>query len=341
MDSFEFNKIAGAVLGTLMVVLGINILAGEIFHAPELYEPGYQIAVAQPDADAPEVPAADEPDLGALLAAADPAAGQAAIRPCQACHTFEQGGGQRVGPNLYNIVGGPKAHVPEFNYSSAMEEAAAAGETWGYAELDGFLANPRGYMPGTTMAFAGVRDPGARADMIMYLRELTEDPPPLPEAVAEAPAEEAPETVAAEDVEAAEPVPVEADDAAAVDDANGLHALIAAADPTEGQAAARPCMACHTFEEGGADRVGPNLYNIVGAPKAHIEGFRYSAPMQEAAAAGEVWGYEELDGFLADPRGYMSGTTMAFAGVRDEGRRAALIAYLRELTEDPPPLDGE
>jgi cytochrome c len=335
MDSFELNKIAGAVLATGMVLLGVNILAGELFTAAAPEQPGYAIAIAD-DTEAPEAVEEDVTPLGTLLASADPAAGESAVRPCAACHTFEQGGGDRVGPNLYNLVGGPKAHIDGFNYSSAMLEAAAAGEVWGYEELDAFLANPRSYMPGTTMAFAGVRSPETRADIIIYMRELTEDPPALPEVEEIAAAEETAEIVAAEDVDAAEIVP----DDDAGEDASGLHAMIAAADPADGQNAARPCVACHTFQEGEANRVGPNLYNIVGAQKAHLDDFRYSAVMQEAGDAGEVWGYEELDAFLANPRGYMPGTTMAFAGVRDEERRAALIAYLRELTVEPPPLQG-
>ncbi len=97
-------------------------------------------------------------------------------------------------------------------------------------------------------------------------------------------------------------------------------------------------MACHTFEEGEANRVGPNLYNIVGGPKAHLDGFNYSSALQQRGEAGETWGYEELDAFLEAPRDYIDGTTMAFAGVRDENARATIIAYLASLSENPPPL---
>ncbi len=331
MDSFEFNKIAGAVLATLMVVLGVNILAGELFTAPTPEEPGYQIAVAEDDPDAPVEEEPAEAPLAVRLAEADAAAGESAVRPCASCHTFEQGGEDRVGPNLYNTVGNQKAHIEGFGYSDAMEEAAAAGEVWDYESLDAFFEDPRGYLPGTTMAFAGVGDADTRADIILYMREMTDDPPALPE-VEEAPTEEeAPAEAPAEDAEE----PTEEAEAPGDD----LHAMIAAADPADGESAARPCAACHTFEEGGEDRVGPNLYNTVGNQKAHIEGFGYSDAMEEAAAAGEVWDYESLDAFLEDPRGYLPGTTMAFAGVRDPEDRAALIAYMREMSDDPPALD--
>jgi cytochrome c len=99
----------------------------------------------------------------------------------------------------------------------------------------------------------------------------------------------------------------------------------------------RACAACHTFDAGGANRLGPNLHNIVGQDIASVEGFNYSPALQ---ALEGVWDDEHLDAFLADPRDYAPGNRMAFAGVRDPAQRADIIAYLRSITDDPPPLPG-
>ena len=216
MNSWEFNKIAGALLGTLVLVMGINLLAGALF-APAMPErPGYEVAVI--DDGAPDA-AAEEPEeetvpLAMLLAEAAVEDGIRSARKCASCHVFEQGGDNRVGPVMWDVLNRPKGAIDEFGYSDAMMEAAARGEVWGYEELDGFLENPREYMPGTSMGFAGIRSPEERADLILYLHSLSDNPPPLPELAAaepevteEAPAAEGPpaaeETPAAEDAPAA------------------------------------------------------------------------------------------------------------------------------------------
>ena len=99
--------------------------------------------------------------------------GQATAKQCQACHTFEKGGPNRVGPNLWGIVGRPRASEAGFNYSAAMK---AKGGTWTFGELYAFLANPRGYIPGTDMTFAGLSRGQQRADVIDYLHTLVGQP---------------------------------------------------------------------------------------------------------------------------------------------------------------------
>lgn len=112
--------------------------------------------------------------------------------------------------------------------------------------------------------------------------------------------------------------------------------LLAAATVDDGLRVARRCTACHTFDQGGPNRVGPNLWNIVNAPHAHIDGFAYSDALQ--AMADKPWTYEELNAFLADPRGYAPGNRMSFAGLRSADDRAAIIVYLRSLSDNPAPL---
>jgi len=180
MNFFDLNKILGAVLATCLVLLALNIGASALFAPEKPAKPGYQIAVKDDHGGAAPGAAkeAAEP-IEALLAKASVEKGQATAKQCVACHTFEKGGPNRVGPNLWNIVGRAKASVAGFNFSAAMK---AKGGNWTYEELSAFLANPRGAVPGTNMSFAGLSRDQQRADVIGYLRSLADTPQPLPTA---------------------------------------------------------------------------------------------------------------------------------------------------------------
>lgn len=112
--------------------------------------------------------------------------------------------------------------------------------------------------------------------------------------------------------------------------------LLASAKVADGEAAAKKCVTCHSFNKGGANKVGPNLWDIVGANHAHIDGYAYSAALVGMKA--KPWTYEDLNAFLVNPKAYAPGTKMAFAGIRKPEERAALIAYLRSLSDAPKPL---
>ena len=338
MSSLEFNKIAAAVLTAGVIAMSSGFIAKLLMHPKALEENVYVVAVEAGDDDAGDQ---EEPGLESilpLLAAADLEAGAKVARKCTACHTFEQGGADKIGPNLWDSVNRQVASVEGFGYSGALEERA--GEVWSYDNLNAFLADPKGWAPGTKMSFAGLRKVGDRASLVAYMRSLSDDPVPLPSEEdlaalqpAEAEAESAEAT--AEAAPAAENAPAAAQQAAA-DGASSLGALIAAADPEAGKKVARKCTACHTFEQGGANKLGPNLYDILGTNVASIDGFRYSKGLVEKA--GESWSYENLDAFLASPKTWAPGTKMTFAGLRKPEDRAAILAFMRGHSDDPPAL---
>jgi cytochrome c len=179
MDSFEMNKILGAILGTALVVVALNIASGAIF-APEMpAKPGYIIDVPKSATGTQEAPAEKEPPIGQFLASADPKRGEDAAKVCQACHTFEKGGAAQVGPNLWGIVGRARASMTGFDYSGGMK---SMGGNWTVEDLNQFLAKPQAVVTGTKMTFGGLSRPQVRADVIAYLNTLSDNPAPLQKA---------------------------------------------------------------------------------------------------------------------------------------------------------------
>lgn len=181
MDSFELNKIAGAVLGTLLFIMGLGILSDIIFTKAPPAVPGYALAgAAEAGGSASSATAAAVAPIANRMASADPARGEKAVAKCKACHNFVEGAGSKVGPDLYNIIERTIGSVAGFGYSAVMKGHGDAGDKWTYDNLDHFIANPKGFMKGTIMAFAGVAKPEERADIIAYLRTLSDKPVPLP-----------------------------------------------------------------------------------------------------------------------------------------------------------------
>ena len=204
MDSFEFNKIAGAVLIAALVAFGLGALSDFIFEDHQADSPGYIIEVAEtsggeaggeaPAAEAAsaEVPAAEapvseatpaEPAVSPVLAMVGQMSaedGKKVAKKCLACHAFDEGGKNKVGPPLWGILNRAAGAADGFRYSAAMKDFGENGGSWDYATLDAYLADPKGNIPGNKMSFAGLKKEKDRAAILAYLRTLASEPAPLP-----------------------------------------------------------------------------------------------------------------------------------------------------------------
>ena len=179
MNSFEINKILGALLGTCLILLAVHIASGAIFTPPVPAKPGYEIAVKaeQPSKAGEAAPAAVPFDQ--LLASASAEHGAQIAKQCQICHNLQEGQGPKVGPDLYGVVGRNVASLSGFSYSAALK---AKGGTWTFDALNKWVQDPRADVPGTAMTFAGLKNEKQRADLIAYLDTLSKNPLPLPTA---------------------------------------------------------------------------------------------------------------------------------------------------------------
>ncbi|MEE4348606.1 MAG: cytochrome c family protein [Pacificimonas sp.] len=165
MDSFEWNKIMGWVLAAAIAVLGLSIVTGYVYDGERPEEMGYFIDVPE-DAGAAAVEV--DPMVEFITAMQDPdvAKGEAVFRKCATCHTVEQGGENKLGPNLYGILGKDIASVPGFSYSNALQEEPG---DWSYELFNAYMRNPRGTIPGNVMSFAGLSKVEDRANLVAYL----------------------------------------------------------------------------------------------------------------------------------------------------------------------------
>ena len=323
-SSLEVNKVLAAILTAGIVASASGVISRIIYHPSVPEEPAYPIEVAATEGAAEDGAAAPTVSLAALLADGSVEEGQTVARKCVACHSFEQGGPNKIGPGLWGVLGRDIASHEGFAYSDAL---ASKEDAWDYESLSAFVDNPKEWAPGTKMAFAGLNSPEERADLILYLRSLSDSPPALPEVPAEEPAPATTEVAATQE---AAPEADSGDVPAA-----SLSALLAGASAERGQQGTRVCSACHSFEQGGPNKIGPGLWDVVGREIGSHEGFSYSSALSDKEGA---WDYEMLDAYLADPRSWAPGTKMAFAGVKKPEDRADVILYLRSLSDSPEPL---
>jgi cytochrome c len=194
MDSFEWNKIIGAVLGTAIFIFVVRLVAENIYEPEKPAKPGYVVegVVENPAGGGAAAPVEEAmPDWGTVLPAADVAAGKALSTKCEQCHDLSKGGPNKIGPNLFGVVDRPRATHEGFSYSSAMKGRPG---NWTYDELFKFIKAPGVDIPGTKMSFAGLRSDKDRLNLIAYLRTNTDSPSPIP---APAPKKEAAPAAAA------------------------------------------------------------------------------------------------------------------------------------------------
>jgi cytochrome c len=301
MSSFEWNKIIASVLTALIVAMVSGLLAEELIRPKELEKPVYVVAgtpAAAPKAAAPSGPAPIEP----LLAKADPSKGKQLTNVCEACHTFGKGEANKIGPNLYGVYGAKIAEDRNgYDFSTALQ--AHKGQTWDADTLNQWLDDPQKFASGTKMTFLGFKSDQQRADVIAYLHSVSPGAPPLPKA---APA------------------------AAAKPTAPAIEALLKKADVKKGQSLTVVCQACHTFNKGEANKIGPNLYGVYGAKIAEDRnGYDFSTALQ--AHKGQIWDADTLNQWLDEPQKFAPGTKMTFAGYSRMQDRADVIAYLETL----------
>ena len=329
MDSMEINKAVAAFLIAGIAFMGSGLISEALVHPKAIKGTAIKVDLPSEQTAAAAAPEA-EPPIAVLLASADPARGEAGVKSagCVACHSFNEGGKAGVGPNLYGVIGGPHGHMEGYAYSAVLKGKQGP---WTYEAMNEWLKKPSAYAPGTKMSYAGLADPKKRADIIDYLHTLAKEPVPFPAA----PAQKAAAPAGGAAVAAAPPNPAPA--AAAPAPAADINVLLASADVDAGKSSTTKlgCIACHSFNEGGKNGVGPNLYGVVGAQHGHVDGYAYSAALK---AKSGPWTYAELNEWLLKPSAYAPGTKMSFAGIANPKVRADVIAYLRSLSANPEPL---
>tara|TARA_B000000565_G_scaffold193506_1_gene147959 strand:- start:998 stop:1540 length:543 start_codon:yes stop_codon:yes gene_type:complete len=180
MDSFELNKIIGAVLLVALLVIGIGKVSNLVFKVNKPEKSNYKVEL---DVETAETKGDEEPvqreivDIAALLSTGDLAHGEKVFKKCSACHSIKSGGGNKIGPALYNVVGRKVGVLDDYKYSKALAEYE---KNWSFEELNGFLLKPKDWIKGTKMAYAGLRKEKDRASVILYLNKYSDSPLPLP-----------------------------------------------------------------------------------------------------------------------------------------------------------------
>ena len=181
MDSFEINKIIASILLVALLIIGISKISNVIFKVEKLESSAYKVEMPEGDikqVDGDKIKQVEEKiDISALMALADINHGEKVFKKCSACHSIQAGGGNNIGPALYNVVGRKIGAIEDYKYSKALMNYE---KSWSFEELNGFLIKPQKWIKGTKMAYAGLRKEKDRASVILYLNKYSDNPLPLP-----------------------------------------------------------------------------------------------------------------------------------------------------------------
>ena len=175
MNSFEINKIITAILVTVLVVFGIGKISDIIFDKDKTDIVAYKVEA--PEGEALQASAESSVDIAALLAMGDIAHGEKVYKKCKACHSIKQGGGNKIGPALWNVIFRPVGSITDYKYSKAL---SSYGKEWTWEEMNGFLIKPSKWIPNSKMGFAGLKSEKDRASVILYLNQNSDNPKELP-----------------------------------------------------------------------------------------------------------------------------------------------------------------
>ena len=175
MNSFEINKIIAAILVTILVVFGIGKVSDIIFDKEDKDIVAYKVEA--PEGLAVQASAESSIDITALLALGDIAHGEKQFKKCKACHSIKQGGGNKIGPKLWNVMFRSVGSITDYKYSNAL---SSYGKEWNWEEMNGFLIKPSKWIPNNKMGFAGLKSEKDRASVILYLNQNSDNPKPLP-----------------------------------------------------------------------------------------------------------------------------------------------------------------
>ena len=177
MDSFEFNKIIAAILVTILIVLGIGKISDYMFTVESPTVAAYKVESTDLDGQATMASTESDLDISALLALGNIEHGQKVFKKCKACHSIKEGGGNNIGPKLWNVMFRPVGAVSDYKYSKALSEYK---KEWNWEEMNGFLIKPSKWIKGNKMGFAGIKDEKDRASIMLYLNQNSVQPKELP-----------------------------------------------------------------------------------------------------------------------------------------------------------------
>lgn len=284
MDSFDWNRLAVAGLLSVCVLTASWGVGSVIIQNTAPFKSAFFIA--------------DDQDDTVDLSSANPLKGkELAAQQCSLCHTFGKSEANKIGPNLYDVMGHPIASVSSFNYSESLKKHHQ--ENWDAQKLNLWLAHPTNFVPDTIMAYPGVSSKQDRVDIIAYLKEISPSTPPVEKKIAtEAKQEESSKTT----------------------DPNLVQGK---------EAYQQYCAVCHTDIPNGNTRLGPNLYGIVNKPIASQPNYTYSGALKIKRTN---WTESNLDQWIENPQKWAPGNKMVYQGVSSTEVRRNIILYLNSLS---------